>query len=108
MVDLDRIHQRLELLAGYLRELRRLRDLPIAEYLPIWDRRRGRCGGSDRAVELVAPAWATGHRCPDGRVGQLSLRILRRKLMVSVGDSAWMHRLSITARYCTVSRFLSM
>ena len=33
MVDLDRIHQRWELLAGYLRELRRLRDLPIAEYL---------------------------------------------------------------------------
>ena len=33
MVDLDRIHQRLELLAGYLRELRRLRDLPVAEYL---------------------------------------------------------------------------
>ncbi len=33
MVDLDRIHQRLELLDGYLRELRRLRDLPIAEYL---------------------------------------------------------------------------
>ncbi|MFZ0118538.1 MAG: DUF86 domain-containing protein [Pseudonocardiaceae bacterium] len=33
MVDLDRIHQRLELLAGYLRELRRLRDLPIAECL---------------------------------------------------------------------------
>jgi uncharacterized protein YutE (UPF0331/DUF86 family) len=33
MVDLDRIHQRLEQLAGYLRELRRLRDLPIAEYL---------------------------------------------------------------------------
>ncbi len=33
MVDLDRIHQRLELLAGYLRELRRLRDLPAAEYL---------------------------------------------------------------------------
>ena len=29
-VDLDRIHQRLELLAGDLRELRRLRDLPIA------------------------------------------------------------------------------
>jgi uncharacterized protein YutE (UPF0331/DUF86 family) len=33
MVDLDRIQQRLELLAGYLRELRRLRDLPVAEYL---------------------------------------------------------------------------
>ncbi len=33
MVDLDRIHQRLELLAGYLRELRRLRDLSVAEYL---------------------------------------------------------------------------
>ncbi len=33
MVDLDRIHQRLELLAGYLRELRRLRDLPVSEYL---------------------------------------------------------------------------
>ncbi|MGH3829624.1 MAG: type VII toxin-antitoxin system HepT family RNase toxin [Pseudonocardiaceae bacterium] len=33
MVDLDRIHQRLELLAGYLCELRRLRDLPVAEYL---------------------------------------------------------------------------
>ncbi|HEU0087799.1 MAG TPA: hypothetical protein VFQ77_09130 [Pseudonocardiaceae bacterium] len=33
MVDLDRIHQRLQLLAGYLHELRRLRDLPIAEYL---------------------------------------------------------------------------
>ena len=33
MVDLDRIHQRLELLAGYLRELRRLRDLPVTEYL---------------------------------------------------------------------------
>jgi uncharacterized protein YutE (UPF0331/DUF86 family) len=33
MVDLDRIHQRLEMLAGYLRELRRLRDLPVAEYL---------------------------------------------------------------------------
>jgi uncharacterized protein YutE (UPF0331/DUF86 family) len=33
MVDLDRVQQRLELLAGYLRELRRLRDLPVAEYL---------------------------------------------------------------------------
>lgn len=33
MVDLDRIHQRLKLLGGYLRELQRLRDLPIAEYL---------------------------------------------------------------------------
>ncbi len=33
MVDLDRIHQRLELLTGYLHELRRLRDLPVAEYL---------------------------------------------------------------------------
>jgi uncharacterized protein YutE (UPF0331/DUF86 family) len=33
MVDLDRVHQRLELLAGYLRELRRLRDLPVTEYL---------------------------------------------------------------------------
>jgi uncharacterized protein YutE (UPF0331/DUF86 family) len=33
MVDLDRIHQRLKMLAGYLRELRRLRDLPVAEYL---------------------------------------------------------------------------
>lgn len=33
MVDLDRLHQRLELLADYLRELRRLRDLPVAEYL---------------------------------------------------------------------------
>jgi uncharacterized protein YutE (UPF0331/DUF86 family) len=33
MVDLDRIHQRLEMLAGYLRELRRLRDLSVAEYL---------------------------------------------------------------------------
>ena len=33
MVDLDRIHQRLELLAGYLHELRRLRDLPVVEYL---------------------------------------------------------------------------
>lgn len=33
MVDLDRVHQRLELLAGYLRELRRLRDLPVSEYL---------------------------------------------------------------------------
>jgi uncharacterized protein YutE (UPF0331/DUF86 family) len=33
MVDLDRIPQRLELLAGYLCELRRLRDLPVAEYL---------------------------------------------------------------------------
>jgi uncharacterized protein YutE (UPF0331/DUF86 family) len=33
MVDLDRIHCRLELLAGYPRELRRLRDLPVTEYL---------------------------------------------------------------------------
>lgn len=33
MVDPDRIHRRLELLAGYLRELRCLRDLPVAEYL---------------------------------------------------------------------------
>ncbi len=33
MVDLDRLHQRLELLAGYLRELRRLRDLSVADYL---------------------------------------------------------------------------
>lgn len=33
MVDLDRIHQRLQLLTGYLHELRRLRDLPVAEYL---------------------------------------------------------------------------
>jgi uncharacterized protein YutE (UPF0331/DUF86 family) len=33
MVDPDRIHRRLELLACYLRELRRLRDLPVAEYL---------------------------------------------------------------------------
>lgn len=33
MVDLDRVHTRLELLAGYLRELRRLRDLPVADYL---------------------------------------------------------------------------
>lgn len=33
MVDLDRIHQRLELLGDYLRELQRLRDLPVAEYL---------------------------------------------------------------------------
>lgn len=33
MVDLDRIHQRLQLLTGYLHELRRLRDLPVIEYL---------------------------------------------------------------------------
>lgn len=33
MVDLDRIHQRLELLAGYGTNLRRLRDLPRDEYL---------------------------------------------------------------------------
>lgn len=33
MVDLDRIHQRLQLLNGYLHELRQLRDLPVAEYL---------------------------------------------------------------------------
>jgi uncharacterized protein YutE (UPF0331/DUF86 family) len=33
MVDLDRIQQRLQLLTGYLHELRRLRDLPVAEYL---------------------------------------------------------------------------
>ncbi len=33
MVDLDRIHQRWELLASYLHELRRLRDLPVADYL---------------------------------------------------------------------------
>jgi len=35
MVDLDRIHQRLQLLTGYLHELRRLlvRDLPVAKYL---------------------------------------------------------------------------
>lgn len=33
MVDLDRIHHRLELLAGYLHELRRLSDLPVTEYL---------------------------------------------------------------------------
>lgn len=33
MVDPDRVHLRLELLAGYLRELRRLRDLPVEEYL---------------------------------------------------------------------------
>jgi len=33
MVDLDRIHQRLQLLAGYLHELRRLGDLPVDEYL---------------------------------------------------------------------------
>ncbi|MGH3931114.1 MAG: type VII toxin-antitoxin system HepT family RNase toxin [Pseudonocardiaceae bacterium] len=33
MVDPDRIHQRLQLLTGYLHELRRLRDLPVAEYL---------------------------------------------------------------------------
>ena len=32
MVDLDRIHQRLEL-AGYVHELQRLGDLPVAEYL---------------------------------------------------------------------------
>ena len=33
MVDLDRLHKRLETLGTYLRELRRLRDLPITEYL---------------------------------------------------------------------------
>ena len=33
MGDVDRIHQRLLLLTGYLHELRRLRDLPVAEYL---------------------------------------------------------------------------
>ncbi len=33
MVDRDRIHHRLELLAGYLRELQRLQDLPVTEYL---------------------------------------------------------------------------
>lgn len=33
MVDRDRVHFRLELLADYLHELRRLRDLPVAEYL---------------------------------------------------------------------------
>ena len=33
MVDLDRIHHRLELLAGYQRELRRLQSLPTEEYL---------------------------------------------------------------------------
>lgn len=33
MVDLDRLQFRLELLAGYLTELRRLRDLDVASYL---------------------------------------------------------------------------
>jgi len=33
MVDPDRVHRRLALLAGYLRVLRRLRDLTLAEYL---------------------------------------------------------------------------
>ncbi|MDQ3990086.1 MAG: DUF86 domain-containing protein [Actinomycetota bacterium] len=33
MVDRDRLHERLETLGAYLRELRRLRELPIAEYL---------------------------------------------------------------------------
>ncbi len=33
MVDLDRLHERLETLGTYLRELRRLRELPITEYL---------------------------------------------------------------------------
>jgi uncharacterized protein YutE (UPF0331/DUF86 family) len=33
VVDLDRLHQRLELLAGYLAALRLLRDLPLPEYL---------------------------------------------------------------------------
>ncbi len=33
MVDLDRLHERLETLGSYVRELRRLRELPITEYL---------------------------------------------------------------------------
>jgi uncharacterized protein YutE (UPF0331/DUF86 family) len=33
MVDADRVHERLETLAAYLHELRRLRDLPIDVYL---------------------------------------------------------------------------
>ncbi len=33
MVDPDRLHARLELLAGYLRELRRLSELPVPDYL---------------------------------------------------------------------------
>jgi uncharacterized protein YutE (UPF0331/DUF86 family) len=33
MVDLDRVQHRLELLAGYQRELRRLLEVPVAQYL---------------------------------------------------------------------------
>jgi len=50
MVDPDRVHQRLALLAGYLRKLRRLHDLTLAEYLlhEVYAGRRRRLAGSAR------------------------------------------------------------
>jgi len=53
MVDPDRIHRRLELLAGYLRELRRLRDLPVAEYL------RHDVYAGRYPIQVAAQTWAT-------------------------------------------------
>lgn len=48
MVDRDRLQHRLELLAGYVRELHRLRELPVDEYLGT-ERYSGRC-----LVQVVA------------------------------------------------------
>ncbi len=51
MVDLDRIHQRLQLLTGYLHELRRLRDLPVIDDA-LAGRLRGLAGLRNRLVHV--------------------------------------------------------